>query len=456
MKLRTSFFDKATFKKDITRFMPLWVLYTVFLLLTMLPTVSGFSYYPHPARALNNSLGGLTLANFLYGILSAQLLFGELFNSRLCNALHAMPVTRQARFGSHVCAGILFAWIPNLLTCVLMLPSLGHLWYTAFLWLAVCSLQYLFFFGVAVFGAMCTGSRFAMVMVYGIINFLALVVFWFVDTIYRPMMPGVEMDSSVLGMFCPAIQMLEENDYFFLSVSPSIDYIDSVHATFGGFGESCPYLFIISAVGIAALVAALLMYRRRKMESAGDFIAVKWISPIFLVLYTLCAGAFLAIFGSIFGGEGYVFFLFLGLFIGVFTGKMLIERTTRVFRKKNFFLAGAFMIILILSMIPVQYDWFGIVRYVPEAEDVEYVEVRGKGISRDDISDSEEIETVCQIHDYAIANLDHNNENTCSGAHYYTHIEYHLKNGRTVTRYYYICSYSSAGNLWTQLANKKS
>ena len=455
MKLRTSFFDAAIFKKDITRFMPLWALYTVFLLLVMLSTVTGVSYYSHPARALNNSLSGLSFANFLYGILSAQLLFGELFNSRLCNALHAMPVTRGARFGSHIFAGIAFAWIPNLLTSLLMIPSLGHLWYTAFLWLAVCNLQYLFFFGVAVFGAMCTGSRFAMVLVYGIVNFLALVIYWFVGTVYLPMMPGVELNESGLNLFCPMLQLLEENDYFFLSVSPSKDYIDSVNATFGGFGESWPYLFIIAGVGVAALATALLMYRRRKMESAGDFIAVKWISPIFLVLYTLCAGAFLAIFGSIFGGEGYLFFLCLGLVIGVFTGKMLIDRTTRVFKKKNFLLAGIFVVALLLSLIPVQGDWFGIVSYVPEAEDVEYVEVRGSNLNLQKLSEQKDIELVCQIHGYAIENLDHENELFCSGSHRYFHIEYHLKNGRTVTRYYQICVYSPAGQLVNELPNKR-
>ena len=451
MKSRISFFDRATFKKDITRFLPLWVLYTVFLLLCMIPTAAGSSYYSHPARALNNSLSGLTMANLLYAALSAQLLFGELFNSRLCNALHAMPMTREARFGSHILAGILFAWIPNLLTTVLMMPYLGSMWYTCLLWLAVCSLQYLFFFGAAVFSVMCTGSRFAMVLVYGIINFLAIAVFWFVDTIYRPLMPGVQLDASFLSTFCPTVQMIAENDYFFLSVSPSTVYIDSRDAAFGGLGEDWPYLFIVAGVGIAAIAVSLLMYRKRKLESAGDFIAVRWIEPIFLVLYTLCAGAFLAVFSGLFGNEAYIVFLSLGIVIGFFTGKMLLERTTRVFRKKNFLLAGIFVVAMLFSLVPIQNDWFGIVRYVPDAQDVEYVQVYGYEISRSKLTEPEDIELVCQIHDCAIENLDHDNENTCRGAHYYTSIEYHLKNGQTVTRRYYICNDSVAGDLWTQL-----
>lgn len=433
--------------------MPLWALYTVFLLLVMLSAAAGNSYYSQPARALNSSLGGLTFANLLYAALSAQLLFGELFNSRLCNALHAMPVTRGARFGSHICAGILFAWIPNLLTSLLMLSYLGHLWYVAFLWMAVYSLQYLFFFGVGVFSVMCAGSRFAMVMVYGIVNFLSLVIYWFADTIYCPLMPGVELDTTILYQFCPALQMMNKSSYF--QIYWDHLYADPNAAKFAGFGTDWPYLFIVAAVGIAAMAVALLMYRRRKLESAGDFIAVKWIAPIFLVLYTLCAGAFLAIFSSLFGNENYTLFLALGMIIGFFTGKMLLDRTTRVFRKKNFLLAGVFTAVVLASLVPVTNDWLGIVNYVPDAGQVEYVEVRGNRINTQELTEQEDIELVCQIHGYAIANLDHENENTCSGAHRYFRIVYHLKSGRTVTRYYYICSYSVAGQLLNELPEKK-
>lgn len=453
MKSRISFFDGATFKKDITRFMPLWILYTVFLLLCMIPTAAGGSYYSSPARALNSSLEGLAVANFLYGALTAQLLFGELFNSRLCNALHAMPVTREARFGSHILAGVLFAWLPNLLTALLMAPYLGHLWFTAFLWLAVYSMQYLFFFGTAVFSVMCTGSRFAMVMVYGIVNFLSVVVYWFIGTIYRPLMPGVEIDTGWMELLCPLVRFFSEYDYF--QISTQIPYGGyPVQSTYEGLGDSWTYLFIAAGVGIVALIAALLMYRKRKLESAGDFIAVKWIAPIFLVLYTLCAGAFLTVFGELFGTGAVALTLIPGLIIGFFTGKMLLERTIRVFRKKNFLLAGILLAAMLFSLVPVQNDWFGIIHYVPDAEDVEYIEVRGSGFSRQELKNPEDIELVCQIHSCALDDLDHEYEMTCSGRHSYFRIIYHLKDGRRVERYYTICGYSYAGQLLNQFIRK--
>lgn len=46
------------------------------------------------------------------------------------------------------------------------------------------------------------------------------------------------------------------------------------------------YLWICAGVGVLLLTAALLLYRRRKLETAGDFIAVKPLEPVFLVMYS--------------------------------------------------------------------------------------------------------------------------------------------------------------------------
>ena len=108
MKSRTSFFDRTVLKKDITRFAPLWALYLIGGL--MIAISSGIS-----GDELNEVLGGLGIVSFSYAILVAQLLFGDLFNTRLCNALHAMPLRREGWFFTHVIAGILFSLVPNLL-----------------------------------------------------------------------------------------------------------------------------------------------------------------------------------------------------------------------------------------------------------------------------------------------------------------------------------------------------
>lgn len=456
MKSRISCFDTATFKKDITRFVPLWALYAVGLLLIMLSTISG-TLWSHPVRLLDISLEALSLANLLYGALCAQLLFGELFNSRLCNALHAMPVTRSARFVSHICAGLLFAFVPNLLVSALMMPYLGQFWYIALLWLGAICLQYVFFFGVGVLSVMCTGSRFAMVVVYAIINFLSLVVYWFVEVIFLPMMPGVLVDENTFLLFCPVSYLVSNSDYIqFSYTTPDRYYIGGgnyLNEKFVGFGEGWIYLFILAAIGIAALAGALLLYRRRKLESAGDFMAVKWLSPIFLVLYTLCAGAFLSIFGELFGNGQYIVFLIAGLIIGFFTGRMLLERTIRVFRKKNFLQLGILTAVMLLSLWVVHTDLLGIVSYVPDPQDVAYVVYDSRDAYNVECTDMGSIEKICEIHQLA---ADDYCDRTCGRAHLYFNIEYHMKDGRVILRRYYLCSGSTAHGLAETLPKKQN
>lgn len=452
MKSRTSCFDTATFKKDLTRFVPLWALYTIAMLLIMLSTVSTSSYWYHPVAALNTSLRPLTFSNLLYGALVAQLLFGDLFQSRLCNALHAMPMTRTARFGSHVCAGMLFALIPDLVVALLMMPFLGTFWYTALLWLGVMLLQYLFFFGIGVLSVMCTGSRFAMAVVYAIINFFAAIVYWFVQIIYLPMMPGVLIDDSLLLQFCPAYHLIARGDYFQINYETLSSTFGRGYAyeEFGGLGSSWSYPAVCAVIGVAALIVALLLYRCRKLECAGDFIAVNWLKPVFLVLYTLCAGAFVAIFGNLFStGSG--MFLTVGLIIGFFTGRMLLERTIRVFRGKYFLQLGILTVVLLLSVWAVSVDLFGIVKYVPDQDDVEYITCdypKGYDIK---LTAPEDIRTVCQIHRLAADNYC---DCFCGQSHSYIDIEYHMKDGRTVMRQYYLCADSEAFDLLSFLPKK--
>ena len=222
-------------------------------------------------------------------------------------------------------------------------------------------------------------------------------------------------------------------------------------STFDGLGEDWGYLGTVACLGVIFLAVGLFLYRRRKLESAGDFIAVKWLSPIFLSLYTLCGGAFLCIFGSVFGILGYSILLILGLIIGFFTGKMLLERTTRVFRKKNFLHAGIFAAVLLVALLAVKLDVFGIVHYVPEVEDVEYVTVNRSGARQQDLYFTGEKQVVQEIHRLAVGG---DCDRTCGSSHHYILIEYHLRNGQTVTRSYYLCEGTPAAALLNRLPGK--
>lgn len=425
MKLRTSSF-KTALLKDITRFAPAWALYLVGMLLLMLSYISDRSFV-RAAESLGDSLMFMGIINFLYAGLCAQLLFGDLFNTRMCNALHAMPLRREAWFLSHIIAGLSFSLVPNAVCALALLERLGEYHYIALFWLAGATLEYLFFFGLAVLSCLCSGNRFAMAAVYAITNFASWLVFWFANTIYGPLLYGIAIPEELFMLFCPVAYLAGNRVFLKFSIPGS--------PAFTGFGEDWNYLWIIAVVGVLLLICALLLYRRRKLETAGDFLAVRWLEPVFSVVYTLTVAALLEMFGELFGNSGTIFFI-VGFFVGFFTGQMLLKRTIKVFTGKvllGMVLLGA---VLAGSIAVTAWDPLGILSFVPEKEEIRSVSVSESTTYWNSqrwmtLTEDGDIETIRTLHRDRVVN-----RNSTSGQSSALAIRYQLKDGRTVTRYY--------------------
>lgn len=455
MKSRTSFFNLTALRKDITRFAPVWALYLIGGLLIGLDTVS----YPnsslgHGAKDLASSIGPLTIVNLLYAIVTAELLFGDLFNNRLCNALHAFPMRRESWFATHTVAGILFSFVPNLILSICFLPCMGEMWYISFIWLLGMTMEYLFFFGLAAFSAMCTGNRFAMAAVYAIINFLSMIVYWFVMTFYEPLLYGLHIRETGFLRFCPTVWVFNQTELVEFErqeIVNKMDYYSGYRTkfTYNGLSDDWWYLAILAVLGIALLGAALLLYRRRKLESAGDFVAFRWLKPIFSVVFTLSVGALFEIFGDTFMGGEYVF-LVVGIIVGYFVGQMLLQRTVRVFRKKAFAACAAIGGTLVLSIILTALDPFGVTRWTPNPDKVESIvlsdiynyspEYNRPGQT---ITNPELIEDLVEIHQQILDSEE--DDGYYSGS---LHLTYNMADGRVIERRYH---YNSLGKTAKEL-----
>ena len=444
MKSRTSFFNATVFKKNITRFAPVWALYSVFLLMLMvLMAIDNTSFYF--ASNIADSIAPFAIGNFFYALVCAQLLLGDLYNSRMCNALHAMPLRREDWFATNVVTGLLFSLIPNAVFAVICLPLVGDLLVVPFLWLAAVTLQYLFFFGAAVLASYCVGNRFAMALVYIIINGFSIIVYWLVETMYAPLMYGVIIREEFFYTLSPLVNMIADKDY--VEVEKQVAYAFARWYIGNGWG----YLGICAAIGLVFLGIALAVYRKRNLECAGDFVSIKWLSPIFLVLYTLCGGACCNAFFTLFIGEESYFFLILGFVIGFFTGRMLLDRTVRVFRKRTFLGFGVFILAFSLSFLAVRLDLFGITRWVPKINRIQSVSVTTGGGTyyngRSDfltLTDKSQIEDVLLFHRHGI-------ENRMDGSDGKPDVRmtiiYHMKDGSQRKREYYINHETDAGQL---------
>ena len=444
MKSRTSFFNKTVFKKDIFRYYPIWGLYTVFLLLIFFGLSDNF-----PARMAGNILDilqSMAWINLLYGGICGAFLFMDLFNGRLCNGLHAFPMRREGWLITHVLSGVLFGLVPNILFSLLSGVILWEYGYVALIWLGVSILQYLFFFGTAVLSAVCAGNLVGMIAVYGIIHFITVLLYAVANLLYQPLLHGIQFYSADFYRFFP-LHMLSSFRY----ADFKVHYTElSVYANFHGLkAEAWGYAGICAGVGAVCTVVATLVYRRRHLESAGDFLSLRRLAPVFLVICTIGAGCILYLFSGLFDSRSYLF-LALGMVIGYFAGRMLLDRTVKVFGKRSLLGVGVLVAVLVGTMGLTKLDPVGITRYVPSAQNVESAVIGGadKGgiystysmlgyvdsveLESYEITDSEELVYLQDFHRQLIRYRPAAGDGTqCD-----VWIKYNLKDGRTVKRYY--------------------
>ena len=433
MKLRTSFFNPAVLKKDITRFAPVWGLYSVCFLLGYISILNGG--YRWAAESVAQLCNAASTFQLIYGGICAAMLFGDLFNSRLCNALHAMPLRREGWFLNKLAAGLLFFLVPTGLFSLALIPLCGAYWYVPLIFLAVSFLSFLFFFGTGAFCALCAGNRLGMVALFAIVHLLPVLVRGVVYVFWEPFLFGIPLDMERFTYYSPAFALVDPEFLKLSYIRDTPSYIDTAQVVWEVQvnWEAWAYLGWTSLTAVVFLGLTLFLYCRRDLETAGDFLSFRWGRPVFLGIYCLVAGVLPYLLGEALDEGVEYIFLVVGLAVGFFTGRMLLDRTVRVFKGKTFLAFGLTLAVLGISMGAVAADLFGVVRRVPQAQQVEQVQLStryGAGAPVV-LTEPEDIGQILQIHETCL-------ERRGSGNGDFIHVElqYTLKNGGTLTRAY--------------------
>lgn len=426
MRSKTSFFNPSLLKKDLLRFWPAWAIYTALLLLGYCTDILSFNKV-QAIGGLQDSLCIFAFYNLIYGAVVSQLLFGDLFNSRRCNALHALPVRRESWFLTHTLAGLLYLLIPVAVSGAVLLASLPGCWSLILAWMGGLMGQYLLFFAIGLLSAQLAGNRFAALVFYAMINFFSGIVLFLFYTLYLPHLRGVSVDIDGLMFLCPPVWLLQ-GDWCTPEMNGSWLW-----------GSSWSYFFWLVPVALCFIGIALLLYRKRALECAGDFLAFRGLRPVFLVLYTFSAGAAMQLFCQVFLGNGMDhLFLLVGLVGGFFTGLMLLDRSLQVFRLRSFAKFGALLACFGLTLLLTIWDPIGITTWVPELEDVASVQVDKRYASDREqfaITDPEIIAHLLNVHAYGV---DHPEAASNGVNDTRVAFTYKLKNGMTVSRVYHI------------------
>lgn len=445
MKLRTSCFKPVALKKDIFRFTPVWALYLIGMLLVLMG--SGYSEYSRFANyTLTSMIPAFGVVNLGYALVISMLLFGDLFNTKMCYSLHAMPYRRENWLATHLVSGLLFSLVPNVLAALYLMVQLESYWFLALYWLLAVTLQFLFFFGLAALSAMLTGNRFAMLAVYAVFNFVAMLLYFSVNVIYAPMLTGVVVNTDAFTRFSPVVELFRFGFFRFEREYRIVGGNSQAFFIYRGLAAGWGYMAILSILGLVAMGGSFWLYRKRHLECAGDFVAFPRLKVAFCIILTLCVTLVFALVGKLL--EILLVCVFVGLFVGFFGSLMLLERRVKVFRKGSFLGFGIMVIAVALSICAMAFDWFGIESWTPKLQQVKSVQVSNSsqydydeaymGRLNATLENPADIERIIQAHEDILGRLEEVNSPTASGkSKHRVTLVYTLRSGRKVIRSYY-------------------
>ncbi|MEG1987870.1 MAG: hypothetical protein RR035_01680, partial [Oscillibacter sp.] len=400
MQSKTSFskalFNGTLFRKNLTRFWPLWAVYGVIwtVMLPLLQFTSSRSRYWGANFSLENfreytlrmaTDPAVTMA-LIFGVLFAVAMFSYLCNPRAVGMVHSFPIRREGLFLTNYLSGLfmqLSALVAaGLLTLLVQVTSgVGTAWKELALWLAVNACLTLFFYSFGVFCAMFSGQILAIPVFYGILNILAVGVETLVrgfSAVFLYGATGGGISNAALWL-SPVVKLYRELD---VERAYSQDVTRVTEWTVTGL-TGTPAVWIC---GVAALVLtglALVLYRLRRSESAGDTVSVGWAKPLFTYGVAVCAalglgqGLYYLTWGQFFGGQAYSLpamlacMLCMGL-VGYFGAEMLLRKSFRIL-KSTWKGAVALSVVLVLFGAGLSVDIIGFESHIPPAEKVESV-----------------------------------------------------------------------------------
>lgn len=478
MKSKISFFNAGLFKSTLRRFWPLWTIHfagwLLFLpVLTLMNNLGPNKSTKFIFTICESAVFASPIIAFIMAILAAMAVFSFMYNSRSTGLIASLPVRREAIFCSTWLGGVFVIVGSNLVIALLtFLFSLGATTSAALafkavcIWLGVYSMQFILFFGIASLTAVMTGSIAVLPILYIIFNFLAVGMESIIRLDFSCLIWGMSNGSfdCVLDFLSPLVYMVgsfvpdvEYNTPYVADTLGSLLDRECVAVTYSHWLPTVIYCL----VGLIFSAAALMVFRKRRMESAGDVVAVRCMHPVFkygvTVCSALCGGLLLytVLFALFESSSASVFIMILSMiifaFIGYFGAKMLLEKSFHVFRGSW---VGFIVVCCLCAVFTLccDLDVCGIGAYVPKEGSIKSITVYQTG----SVEDPAIIENYRQLHEKIVSYKDEYEHIVYSDDTESIMFEYKLKNGRTVSREYTLPMDDENVERYYELANTPS
>ena len=410
MPSERTFFNKAIYKRALSRF---WLIGAAYAAVLCFLTLMCGRYFNFDTKEIAEYVSYSILSNLTRreivaaaaaAVVMAVAVYGWMFRKTSAAYISALPVTREALLISSLLAGLTLLILPCIIAMLVSLLLYGGA-RPVYVSSLLCStaavvLMNIAFFGLASFCTVFTGNAAVLPALYA----AALYGFVGIEAVIRYiaefLLFGVRGTGWELAVLSPV--------YYF-----SNNYV-------GSYSYALPLTAIYAVAGVILAGLAVIFFRHRRMEAAGEVVAVPVLRPIFrwglaaagslgmavLTLKTVFGvGSYAAGNG---GTPGKVAILLLamlfGAAVGWFGAEALMRKTLRVF-DRHWKGLGVFCALLCVLVIGGKLDMFGVERNQPDVDEIGYATVYGWGeYDETRIMQPENIEALLSLQKDIIAN----------------------------------------------------
>ena len=289
-------FNPTLFRKNLTRFWPLWGLASfigaLFPLALMMGLLRGGG--PESAAELTQLYYAVVsyavpVISLIYAVLCAMAVWSYLYSPRSVGLLHTLPIRREGLFLTNFAAGLTMTLLPYAVTGALSVAvSLAFGRFDAVgLGVTVLAVagESFFYFASATFVAFITGNAFAMPPLYFLLHFLAVILEFLLSALARSFLFGYDGYGGAAQWLSPTVYL--QNQLGCLNHFTEVERVSSsgerylVDVLAAVEPENFHLIALYALAGVALTVLALALYRRRRSETAGDVVAVGALRPVF-------------------------------------------------------------------------------------------------------------------------------------------------------------------------------
>ncbi len=427
MKDKKSLLCGVIYKKDLTRFWPVWTLELLFLLLSVILPMqsklralkmehSSVQYYGTACFMRGPELDwgfkhcikeyGTVLNNSfviaLFSLVVALFLFSYLYKTREAYSMHSLPMKREQLFFEHYLAGLTMLIVPFLLAYVILI-CMG-LWCRAevtmglLIQFLITLVEIIFFYNLACCIAMVTANGIMTASIYVVSNVLYQGVARMFLYMGSMCIYGYQGDESQyagtigryltpLAFFAGKASIFDViNQYIYPAESRNYMNYQEIWEEWqlwDGPGLKQSLWYLIPAVLLIGL--AVVLYKKRSLECAGNMMAFPWGRLVFQMVFTMCGSMIFTLliyricfswnqdslsYGALF--KIYLVLMLVGSVVSYFVSNMILHKSFFIWKKISY---GRMLLFSLAIIVAFVYMKYGYGTGIPSTEKVEFVEM---------------------------------------------------------------------------------